>query len=80
METNHHIGKMILSYPIDHAQIFNIVAIDTQHKIWEHEKSVVPVEHGEIRSVFKGWGSAAQKMVEVRNITRSLHQVEYTNV
>ena len=71
--TESKIGKAILSYPIDHGEIFNIVAMDYEHSTWEHQKSIVPAKRGELDRLYKGWGKATQGLVEVQTARLRLH-------
>ena len=58
-------GKAILSYPIEKGKELNIVVMDYKHPVWEHEKWIQPVEHGDLARLLEGWGGPARGMVEV---------------
>ena len=62
-------GAAIMSYPIEHGELLNIVFMD--HEVgdtWPHEKWIVPVKHEVLQNKIKGWWDPAQGMIEVRII------------
>ncbi len=68
--TNNHKGRAILSYPIDHGEISNIVVMDFEHKTWEHEKSIVPAKREELECLFVGWGTLTKGIIEAYALFR----------
>lgn len=54
-----------MSFPIDHGEIFNILAIDTNYERWEHQTSIVPATREELDRLFHGWGPRAESLIEV---------------
>ena len=65
-------GKMILSYPIDHGKILNIVVIDLEHPKWESDKGVLPATYDQVDGLFTGWSKKAHdltKLLDTPNLT-----------
>ena len=58
-------GRSVLSYPIDHGELLNIVMLDYEVGLWEDKKWIVPTDINNLRDRFKGWGKPAQGMIEV---------------
>lgn len=56
-----------MSYPIDFGKTLNVIAFTFGRKEWPHEKWIVPAEHGELATEFKGWGKPAQGLVKVHS-------------
>ncbi len=65
MQTDEEIGKAALSYPIDFGKSLNVAAFTFDHTEWPHEKWIVPADHKELVSSFKGWGKPAQDLLKV---------------
>ena len=65
--TDSHVGRAIMSYPIDGGKLLNIAAMDMEHPTWEHEKWIVPTQWDTVAQRFEGWGKRAQDIVEVRS-------------
>ncbi|KAL6720002.1 hypothetical protein ACLMJK_001923 [Lecanora helva] len=58
-------GQSLISYPIDHGQLSNIVLVVYGLEHWEHEKSVVPAKRQVVEGRLQGWGNLAQGMVDL---------------
>ncbi|KAI9817900.1 MAG: hypothetical protein M1827_001019 [Pycnora praestabilis] len=58
-------GKAFLSYPIDHGEISNIVLMDFEHPVWEHEKWIMPATYSQLAPSFVDWGRQAQGLLEL---------------
>ena len=58
-------GTAIMSYPIDHGEILNVVLIDFKVQKWENEKWVIPAKYEDIVKKIEGWGKPAQDYCEV---------------
>ena len=55
----------VLSYPIEHGQFLNVLAVDFDAEKWRHEKWTVPVKAQGLATWLEGWGAPAQNMIEV---------------
>lgn len=65
MQLNSKTGKAAMSYPINSGKTLNVAAFTFGRKEWPHEKWIVPAEHEELSTAFKGWGKAAQGLIKV---------------
>ena len=63
----------ILTYPIDHGRVMNVVAFKNQYTPWEHESWVLKSKGAEFRRDFEGWGKPVQSILEVRHCHLSTH-------
>jgi salicylate hydroxylase len=55
----------ILTYPIDHGKVMNVIAFKNQDTPWEHENWVLKSKGDEFKQDFEGWGKPVQSIVEV---------------
>ena len=59
-----------MSYPIDHGNILNIVAMDFSNPVWEHgDKYIVPGKRVDLVRSYGDWGEKAHQLIDV-----SVHQ------
>ncbi|MCJ1403818.1 hypothetical protein MMC11_007041 [Xylographa trunciseda] len=58
-------GAAVLSYPIEHGELLNIVIVDLEVEKWEHEKWIVPAKRESMERLLEGWGKHAQAMIEL---------------
>ena len=59
-------GGAFLNYPVDHGEIFNLVAMDFNHTEWEHgDKSIVPGKREDLLYAFRSWGQRAHQLIDV---------------
>jgi salicylate hydroxylase len=65
----------ILTYPIDHGKIMNVIAFKNLDTDWEHEAWVLKNKGAEMKRDFEGWGKPVQAILKVRDIRTytSLH-------
>lgn len=62
-------GKAILSYPIDHGEILNIVVMDLEHPSWESDdKWILPASFDQLDRLFTGWGPRARDLVALLKV------------
>ena len=54
-----------MSYPIDHGEILNMVAIEYDREKWEHEKWIIPADYDDLVKRYEDWGEQAHKFLEV---------------
>ena len=57
-------GGHILTYPIEHGQMMNVVAFVDKDDDWEHEQWVLKNKLAEMKQDFRGWGEPVQKILE----------------
>ena len=55
----------VLSYPIDHGSTLNIAAISFNHKTWDDDQWIVPVQWSKLDKLFEGWGRQSRALIEV---------------
>jgi salicylate hydroxylase len=55
----------ILTYPIDHGRVMNVIAFKNQCTPWGHENWVLKSMGDEFKRDFKGWGKPVQSLVTV---------------
>ena len=58
----------ILTYPIDHGKVMNVIAFKNQDTDWEHEAWVLKNQGAEMKSDFEGWGKPVQAILNVRDL------------
>lgn len=59
--------RAILSYPIEHGDLLNVVGMEYDlGDTWPHKEWIVPTKPEELKEKYKGWGEAAQGMTDVR--------------
>jgi salicylate hydroxylase len=58
-------GRALLSYPIEHGKLLNIVLMDYEQEQWEHEKWIVPKTRTDLDKTLDRWGPTAQKLIDV---------------
>lgn len=56
----------ILTYPIDHGRVMNVIAFKNQYTSWEHETWVLKSRDEEFKRDFEGWGKPVQSILKVR--------------
>ena len=57
--------KAIMSYPIDHGEILNIVFMDFHHGEWKSDKAIIPADREVFKHFVDGWYEKAQGLDEV---------------
>ncbi|KAH8585960.1 putative salicylate hydroxylase [Bisporella sp. PMI_857] len=55
----------ILTYPIDHGRVMNVIAFKNQYTPWEHENWVLKGKGDEFKRDFEGWGKPVQSILEL---------------
>ena len=64
-------GAHVLTYPIDHGTIVNVVAFkDKPDSVWEDDRWVVKKKKEEMRRDFDGWGETVQAVIHVSPLFR----------
>ena len=59
-------GGSILTYPIDHGEIFNVIAFRTEEDgRWEHPSWILHKTRDDVQESFRGWGGPAQRIIQV---------------
>lgn len=58
----------ILTYPIEHGKVMNVVAFKNQNAPWKHENWTLKSKGLEFQRDFKGWGKPVQNIVNVRAV------------
>jgi salicylate hydroxylase len=64
-------GGHILTYPIDHGRIMNVLACKNQDTPWENESWVLKSTGAELKRDFERWGSHVQSILNVRKYPNS---------
>lgn len=61
----------VLTYPIDHGKILNVIAFRTKENgVWEHDKWVIPSTSETLVESFKDWGTPVRNVLSVSCHTR----------
>jgi salicylate hydroxylase len=59
----------ILTYPIDHGKVMNVIAFKNQDTPWEIESWVVKSQGDAFKRDFEGWGKPVQSILQVQDPT-----------
>jgi len=62
----------ILTFPIDHGKVMNVIAFKNQDTPWEHDSWVLKNKGAEMKQDFEGWGKPVQSLLEVRYAAKIL--------
>jgi salicylate hydroxylase len=57
-------GACIMTYPVDHGDTFNIVAINSSYNTWGGAW-VQTADYHRIKEEFSGWGEHVQKIIDL---------------
>jgi salicylate hydroxylase len=59
----------ILTYPIDHGKVMNVIAFKNLDTEWEHEAWVLKNKGAEMKRDYEGWGEPVQAILRVSSVT-----------
>ncbi|KAI7158470.1 salicylate hydroxylase [Hortaea werneckii] len=62
-----HLGRdgHVLTFPVDHGSMMNVVAFRTTDKDWEHSKLTVPSQKEHVYEDFKDFGPTVKKIIDM---------------